>query len=169
MQSGARLRLFHYEWQLTFFHIEGGLHPSHETRFIRHNRDSRERCDNPQRPRLSNANIGAAKYRNEMRRLIRLLFPPPIMRISQPSLVETGSPKAIDWIGAACPGSVGVPPASGLNLLKRWIEVLQFHTGVCGCEVPVGFCVAAVATLAPGGELGCKRCGVGNASVEALA
>ncbi len=58
---------------------------------------------------------------------------------------------------------------SGLNLLKRWIEALQLHTGIVRSEVPVGRGVVGIATLAPSRHLACKCLGVRDVAGEALA
>jgi hypothetical protein len=41
---------------------------------------------------------------------------------------------------------------SGLIQLKQRVEMLEFDTGVFGCEVPIGFDVMAIAVVLPGGD-----------------
>jgi hypothetical protein len=49
------------------------------------------------------------------------------------------------------------------------VKVLEFDTGVRGCEVPVCFCVMGIAILLPGGDFVDEGLFVWNAPVEALA
>ena len=57
---------------------------------------------------------------------------------------------------------------SGLNHLKRWVQALQFDTGVLCCEAPIGFCVAGVALLKSGADLSLKVWLIFDAPVKAL-
>ena len=88
---------------------------------------------------------------------------PDQMPVHRPDQVlRTRLPMNTAGIGAA-------GRTSGLNLLKRRIQALQFDTGIGGREVPVGLGVVGVAALAPRVDLGRESGGVGDAAVEALA
>jgi hypothetical protein len=46
--------------------------------------------------------------------------------------------------------------------------MLEFDASVCGCEVPIGFCVIGIAFVLPGGDFLDEGLFIGNAAVEAL-
>lgn len=46
--------------------------------------------------------------------------------------------------------------------------MLEFDTGIFGCEVPIGFGVAEVTVALPSGDFLEENAAVGNAAVEAL-
>src|SRR5215813_5472356 len=58
---------------------------------------------------------------------------------------------------------------SGPTLLKRRVEAFQLDTGVGRREVPVGLCIAGIATCLPGVDLTGEHLGIRDAPVEALA
>src|ERR1700693_983989 len=55
---------------------------------------------------------------------------------------------------------------SGPIQLKQSVEVLEFDTGIFGCELPVGFGVAEVAITLPGGDFLDECLLVGDAAVD---
>ena len=57
---------------------------------------------------------------------------------------------------------------TGLIQLKQRVEVLEFGTGVFGCEVPIGLGVMAIALVLPGGDFLDECLLLGDAAIEAL-
>ena len=79
-------------------------------------------------------------------------------------LFAAAEARTAGWGGLAMVSKI----TSGLIQLKQRVEMLEFDTGIFGCEVPIGFDVMAIAVVLPGGDFLDEGLFVGNAAVKAL-